>query len=78
MSAKNNVLFGIGVGIIVGILFAPRKGAKTRNKIAKRGGELREGWNNLKDKFSHKKDEMHDFFDPIDDLAIEKSEAYYL
>lgn len=77
MSAKNNILFGIGVGLVVGILFAPRKGAKTRKKIAKRGGELRGGWNNLKDKFTHK-DDLEDVFDPIDDLTIEKSEAYYL
>lgn len=49
MSAKRNLLIGVGVGAVLGILFAPRKGSKTRRKIAKRGAELKDGWNNLKD-----------------------------
>lgn len=77
MSAKKNILFGISVGLALGILFAPRKGAKTRKKIAKRGSELREGWNNLKDKFHHKTS-SGDTFDALDDFTKEESEAHYL
>ena len=50
MSAKRNLLIGIGIGAVIGILFAPHKGSKTRKNIAKRGTQLREGWQNLKEK----------------------------
>ena len=49
MSAKRNLLIGVGIGAVLGILFAPHKGSKTRKNIAKTGADLREGWNNLKE-----------------------------
>jgi gas vesicle protein len=49
MSAKRNLLIGVGIGAVLGILFAPHKGSKTRKNIAKRGNDLREGWTNLKE-----------------------------
>ncbi|CAN5432069.1 hypothetical protein BH11BAC5_BH11BAC5_09120 [soil metagenome] len=49
MSAKRNLLIGVGIGAVLGILYAPHKGAKTRKLIAKRGSELRDGWDNLKE-----------------------------
>lgn len=52
MSAKRNLLIGVGVGAILGILFAPHKGTKTRRLLAQRGAEFKEGWNNLKDTIS--------------------------
>lgn len=52
MSAKRNLMIGIGIGTVLGILFAPHKGTKTRRKIAERGAEIREGWNNFKDTIS--------------------------
>ena len=49
MSAKRNLLIGVGIGAVLGILFAPHKGSKTRKNIAKTGADIREGWNNLKE-----------------------------
>ncbi len=49
MSAKRNLLIGVGIGAVLGILYAPHKGAKTRRLIAKRGTELSDGWDNLKE-----------------------------
>ena len=67
MSAKRNLLVGIGVGAVLGILFAPHKGSKTRKKIAKRGAELKEGWDNLKETVTNKIEKsgntVNDFMD---------------
>jgi gas vesicle protein len=52
MSAKKNLLIGVGIGVVLGILFAPHKGSKTRKGISKRGTELKEGWNNFKETIS--------------------------
>ena len=67
MSAKRNLLIGMGVGAVLGILFAPHKGSKTRKKIAKRGTDLKEGWENLKEsvvnKIEKSGDSLNDFID---------------
>ena len=67
MSAKRTLFIGIGIGAVLGILFAPHKGTKTRRMLAERGAELREGWENLKDSFSSKiaeaTEEADDFID---------------
>jgi gas vesicle protein len=52
MSAKRNLLIGVGIGAVLGILYAPHKGSKTRKIIAKRGTELSDGWDNLKETVS--------------------------
>jgi gas vesicle protein len=42
------VLAGLAAGAILGVLFAPAKGSKTRRKISEKGEELAD---NLKRKF---------------------------
>jgi len=49
MSAKRNLLIGVGIGVVLGILFAPHKGIKTRKKLAEHGAELKDGWLSLKE-----------------------------
>ncbi len=63
MSAKRNLLVGVGIGAILGILFAPHKGSKTRKNIAKTGTQLREGWNNLKETISNSIAKTNDYID---------------
>ncbi|MFC6876714.1 YtxH domain-containing protein [Flavobacterium myungsuense] len=43
------VVSGIAVGAVLGVLFAPEKGSKTRRKILETGKEYTD---NLKEKFS--------------------------
>lgn len=39
-SALLGVLGGIGIGVALGVLFAPDKGVETRRKISKKGTDL--------------------------------------
>lgn len=62
-------LTGIAVGAVLGILFAPGKGSKTRKKISKKGenlvDSLKDKFNGILDTFTEKledvKEEILDF-----------------
>ncbi len=73
---KNNIialLAGAAVGVGLGILFAPDKGSKTREKIKEGFDELKEEakskWSSLenetKEQFSKSKDELKDTVDEL-------------
>lgn len=57
-NALIGILGGVAVGAVLGILFAPDKGANTRNKIAKKStdatGDLKEKLGNIVNSFSEK------------------------
>lgn len=76
MSAKKKLLIGVGVGVVLGILFAPHKGSKTRKNISKRGGELRDGWNNLKGKLDNKTDEVKAAFEEVILSSTDQNTVY--
>ena len=40
------MMAGVLTGLVIGILFAPYKGSKTRKKIAEKSGELSDGIKN--------------------------------
>ena len=65
MSSK--LLAGFAAGVLVGVLFAPDKGATTRKKIADTGSDLKDKFNdfvdNLMDKADDLKEEAGDFAD---------------
>ena len=83
MSSSNNnsilaLLAGAAVGLGLGILFAPDKGSKTREKIKDGLDDLKDSakskWNSLetetKEKFSKTKDDLKD---TINDLLSDSS-----
>ena len=45
----SKLLLGLTAGIIVGVLFAPDKGAETRRKIADSGSDLKDKFNDFID-----------------------------
>lgn len=45
----NKLLIGFTTGLILGILYAPAKGTKTRHKLSRAGGTIKDGWDTLAD-----------------------------
>jgi len=56
------VLAGVAAGALVGILFAPAKGSRTRRRILKKGENYAEG---LKEKFNEYVDTISDKFEQV-------------
>lgn len=56
------VLLGIGVGALLGVLFAPHKGTKTRKKIMCKGQDYA---NELKGKFNGLYQDVSDKYENI-------------
>jgi gas vesicle protein len=71
----NKILIAFTSGIVVGILFAPAKGRRTREKISNIGLELKEGWNSVTDKVADKINGIRERFDTISDKVVEKVEG---
>ena len=56
------VLLGVGIGALLGILFAPHKGSKTRRKIMNKGQNYAE---ELKGKFDSLYQDVSDKYENI-------------
>jgi gas vesicle protein len=56
------LLFGAAVGAVLGILFAPDKGAETRKKMGKKAEDLGD---ELKNKYSEAKEALREKFENI-------------
>ena len=56
------IVLGIGVGALLGVLFAPDKGSNTRKKIRDKGHDLADG---LKGKFDGLYQDVSDKYDTL-------------
>ena len=69
------LLIGFTAGAILGILYAPSSGNKTRKKIANIGTDLKEQWNSVTDSIADRIDSIRNSVDNLADRAVEKVES---
>jgi gas vesicle protein len=67
MTTTKKMLIGFTAGIILGVLYAPSRGAKTRRKLAAIGSTIKDGWNNISEKIT-------DMTDNVTSSTLEKIE----
>ncbi len=71
----NKVIIAFTSGLILGLLYAPQKGKKTREGIANIGNTLKDNWNDLTDRIAGKIDSVREGIDRVADNAVEKVES---
>lgn len=70
----NKLLIAFTSGLILGILYAPAKGRKTRNKIAELGKNMVDGWNCISETIVGKIDSMKQGIDEMEYKELIKTE----
>ena len=71
----NKVLIAFTSGLIVGLLYAPKRGTETRANLANLGTNLKDNWNNITDRIAGKIDSMRESVDNLADSVVEKVES---
>jgi gas vesicle protein len=65
----NKFLTGLAIGIAIGVLIAPEKGAETRRKLSAKGKELKDQFNDFVDSMAEKieslRGESEDYIDEV-------------
>lgn len=69
------MLIGFTAGAIIGLLYAPQKGSKTRRKLANLGNDMKEGWNRITDRVADKIDGVRSSVDNLADSAVDKVQS---
>lgn len=72
----SKLFIGFAAGLLVGILFAPDKGSETRERVARRGKELKDKFNELIDSLSNKFESMASEADEFAEKAKQKARSY--
>ena len=70
----NKLLIAFTSGLILGILYAPAKGRKTRNKIAEMGTSLVDGWNTISETIVGKIDNIKEGIEEMEYREVTKTE----
>jgi gas vesicle protein len=72
----NKLLVGFAAGLLVGVLFAPDNGNATRGRIARRGRELKDKFDDLVDSLGSKFDDIKEEGEAFAEKAKEKARSY--
>lgn len=72
----SKLFIGFAAGLLVGVLFAPDKGSETRDRIARRGRELKDKFNDMVDSLSSKFDSVKEEADEFAEKAKQKARSY--
>lgn len=56
----SKLFIGFAAGVLLGVLFAPDKGSETRERIARRGRDLKDKFNDFVDSIGSKFEKMTD------------------
>ena len=71
----NKLLIAFTSGLILGILYAPAKGKKTRNRISEMGNNFMDGWNTISETIVGKIDSMKKGSDEMEYTEELKTES---
>lgn len=71
----SKLFIGFAAGLLVGVLFAPDKGSETRDRIARRGRDLKDKFNDLVDSLSSKFEDVKDEVDEFAERAKQKARS---
>ena len=72
----SKLFIGFAAGLLVGVLFAPDKGSETRERVARRGRELKDKFNDLVDSLSDKFESAAEEADEFAEKAKQKARSY--
>jgi|GEM_PF-478789 len=72
----SKLFIGFAAGLLVGVLFAPERGTLTRDRIARRGRELKEKFNDMVDSLSRKADDLADEAHDAVERGKQKAKSY--
>jgi gas vesicle protein len=72
----SKLFIGFAAGLLVGVLFAPDRGSETRERIARRGRELKDKFNDIVDSLSDKFDSMEHEANDFAEKAKERARSY--
>jgi gas vesicle protein len=72
----SKLFVGFAAGLLVGVLFAPSKGTDTRERIARRGRELKDKFDDLVDSLSDRFESAKDEADEFAEKAKQKARMY--
>jgi len=72
----SKLFIGFAAGLLAGVLFAPDKGSETRERLARRGRELKDKFNDLVDSLSDKFESAAEEADEFAERAKQKARSY--
>ncbi len=72
----SKLFIGFAAGLLVGVLFAPDKGSETRERIARRGRDLKDKFNDLIDSLADRFESAKEEADNFAEKAKQKARSY--